>query len=182
MYGTISRSLVALLLCALTACLLPGCENPEEDIDLTVSELEDASARRNGAAFVALLAPESFTHYDRMIQLALNATPKQLQSMSIMDKLDIVMMRNRMKRKDLEAIDGKAWIAKAVGEGWYEAEGGDEADVHERNITVRGSTATVEIIYDARWGLFQGADSLERVRDTMSFIKVDDRWLYDYRR
>lgn len=89
-----------------------------------------------------------------------------------------------MTRKNLAALDGRGWIVHAVNNGWYElheADEDEEALRKKQTVTVRGSTATVERYY-GEWGFFSGGRTGDPVKDYMTFNKVGDRWLYDFRR
>lgn len=175
------RGSVALLAALLLALAAPGCDDASGEIERTLDELRDASLRHNGEAFASLLAPESFGPYTQLIAQALDATPEQVSGLSISQKVDLVMMRNRMKRKDLAAMDGRAWVVHAVNQGWYEIPEQDEEVKKMQTVKVRGNSASVETYY-GEWGMFSGGRNGEPIKDTLGFIKVEDRWLYDFRR
>lgn len=167
----------------LVACLLvPACdEGVKEDVDLTMSEMRAAAQRRDGEAFANLLAPESFDYYGRLIKLALDGQFRQLDGLTITEKLDVIMMRHRCTRKELAPMDGRGWIVFAVNKGWYDGPNFDEESIYQRNVKLRGSTATLEVVYDIAQPLFTGEGSGKRLRDYFTFLKVEDRWLADWR-
>lgn len=160
---------------------LAGCGGEREQIEATFEEISQAATRGDGEAFVRLLAPESFAHYDTLIQMALNGKAVQVAALPLTDRAEIVMMRNRMTRKELSAMDGRSWLVHAVRNQWY---GGalDEDVIYKKRFTVRGTTADVEVVYEFAWALFSGQHAGERMKDHFTFIKVEDRWLLDYRR
>jgi hypothetical protein len=159
-----------------------GCDDTRPEIERTVEELEAAIAAGDGERFVAGLAPETFQHYDRMVKLALDGTARQVQVLSLTEKLDIIVMRHRMTRRDLSKMDGRAWLKQMVTRSW----GGNiiaaPEYVDHKNVHVRGSSATLEIVYDVRQPMFSGEGSGRKLSDRIDFIKVEDRWLADWRR
>ncbi|MFM9996355.1 MAG: hypothetical protein ACKVU4_11205 [Phycisphaerales bacterium] len=174
--------LFAALLLAWALAFAPGCDAAvAEDIELTLTDMRSAADRQDGEAFVNLLAPESFDYYERVRKLALDASYARIDALTITEKLDILVMRNRCTRKQLEPLDGRGWVVYAIGEGWYDGPRFDEESVHERNVTVRGTTATLEVVYKARQAHFTGEGSGQRVSDTFTFLQVEDRWLADWR-
>ncbi len=161
---------------------LAACDEAAEEIELTLAELENAAASRNGEGFARGLAPESFQHYDRLIKFALDGKYEQVLKLPHEERLDILIMRNRSTRKELSKMDGRAWVVHFVNQGWHEGVLPPEEYVDRKIITSRGNTASMEIIYDLRQPIFTGAGSGDKLSDTMTFQRVEDRWLVDARR
>ncbi len=178
-----SLRILGALAAALALLFIPGgCDDAREEIDLTMADLDSAAQRRDGEGFARLLAPESFQHYDRLRKIALDGTVEQIHRLPHSEKLDVVMMRNRSTRKELGAMDGRAWVVHVVRQGWIDGVSPPEELVSKKNVRVTANSATLEIVYNVRQPLFTGEGSLEKYSDTIAFQKVDDRWLADARR
>ena len=174
--------LVAVLGLVASLVLAIGCDDTRAEIEQTIEDLEAAIAAGDGERFVDGLAPETFQHYDRIIKLALDGTPRQVQVLSVTEKLDIIVMRHRMTRKDLSKMDGRAWLKQMVTRSWGGSIIAAPEYVDHKNVLSRGSSATLEVVYDVRQPMFSGEGSGKKLADRIDFIKVEDRWLADWRR
>jgi hypothetical protein len=173
MGGMYPKRNFAVLAAVLVLLVVPaGCDESREEVELTWQELNTTAARRDGEGFASLLAPESFQHFDRIIKIALDAPYDKTSRLPVGERYEMLRMRNRMKRKDLSKMDGRAWVVHAVSQGWY---GGSEETVLKiGEIKARGNSATADIVFE--W------DRVETiVVTTLSFNKVEDRWLVDWR-
>lgn len=179
---TIRRGITGALVLALSLLAASCGEDELAAIEQTMQELDAAAARQDGETFVTLLAPESFDYYDQLLKRALNAEYRTIQTLSITEKHELLVMRNRCTRKELEPMDGRAWVVHAVNKGWYGGITLEDESVFDKRIEQRGSTAHLIITYDAFQRRGTGEGSGQRVTDTLTFIKIEDRWLADWRR
>ncbi len=175
MGGMYPKRNFAVLAAVLALLVVPaGCDESREEVELTWQELNTTAARSDGEGFANLLAPESFQHFDRIIKLALDAPYDKTLRLPVAERREILRMRNRMKRKDLSKMDGRAWVVHAVSQGWYGGGGSGETVLKIGEIKARGNSATADIVYEL--------SSVEKiVITTLSFNKVEERWLVDWR-
>lgn len=166
---------IAVLAVAALLFVPAGCDDAREEVELTWQELNTTAARRDGEGFARLLSPESVGHFDRLIKVALDAPYAKTQRLPVRERYEILRMRNRMKRKDLSKMDGRAWVVHAVNQGWY---GGSEDTVLKiGRIRTSGNSATADIVYEIPGRVVDK----DLVITTLAFNKVEDRWLVDVR-
>jgi hypothetical protein len=87
-----------------------------------------------------------------------------------------------MTRKDLSKMDGRAWLKQVVVRSWGGNIVAAPEYVDHKTVRARGSSATLEIVYDLEQPLFSGEGSGRTLSDRIDFIKVENRWLADWRR
>lgn len=148
--------------------LASGCNQEEKqairETTRLVDELTDAA---KGEEAVALFAPEAIEHFGRLVRFALDAPAVQVQSLPVSDQMHVLMMRNRMTRKELSPLDGRGWLIHAINKEWWF----DPESWEARDIRLRGNSAQATAYLDG-----------EETEMVLDFVKVDDRWTIDYRR
>jgi hypothetical protein len=180
MGGMYPKRNLAVLAAVLALLVVPaGCDESREEIELTWQEVNTTASQRNGEGYARLLAPESFQHFDRIIKIALDAPYEKTQRLPVSERYDMLMMRNRMTRKELSKMDGRAWVVHAVSQGWYQESGDVAAELRLKigNIRARGNSATADIVFEIPGRVVDKDFVITR----LSFAKVEDRWLVDLR-
>ncbi len=161
----VGRAGVAIIL-ACAACGA-GCDQSDRSaIRDTVRHMDALTDGGDGEGAAALIAPESFAYYDRLVKLALDASAKEVWALPAGDQSEILRMRNRLSRKELGAMDGRGWVVHSIKQGWWR----DEESWDAGRIKVRGNSATGVAYLDG-----------EETIMTLQFVKVEGRWLADYR-
>lgn len=117
---------VALLL----ALFAGGCEDPHAQekaaIIASLEQLDEANRRCDGDAAVAVMSSASLSEYTRLVMLALDGSRLEVLSLSPSDQMQIVSLRNRLSRQQLESMDGREYQRFATASCWYDfAEEGD---------------------------------------------------------
>jgi hypothetical protein len=164
--NTYLRPLISLLLISI---LLPGCEDPSApEIRASFDEINRLFDTREGEKAVALLAPPSIRQYDQWLPYARSATRDQIAALPAVDRAEILMMRHRLTRSELETLDGRAYLILGTNRGWF-ATDSNSADIQLGRIRVRDTTASAEIIDDG-----------ERSNATYNFELIDGVWRLDW--
>jgi hypothetical protein len=160
-------------LVALSSLLFAGCDADDRaGVLQTLTELDEAVDARDGSAFCALVSPETHDYYTTMIQTALTADVRQTRALNFGDKFEVLYMRARFTRADLQGLDGRGYLAMCVRKGLFDDGVREKAEYKIRAMKVEGSSATADIMY---------VDTPDIV-ETMNFVRVEDRWLCDWRR
>jgi hypothetical protein len=126
-----------------------GCEDPQaaekEAILACLRQLDEANASCDGAGAVAVMSQRGLDEYTRLVKLALDGSKSDVQSLSPLEMLEVIQLRHRMKRQQLEQMDGKAYQEYATGQCWYTGAGGSwEESIGE--IYVSGDTAYADVL------------------------------------
>lgn len=144
-----------------------GCDQSDRSaIRATVQQMDAMTDGGDGEGAAGLIAPESFAYYDRLVKLSRDAGAKEIWGLPAADQSEILRMRNRVPRKDLGALDGRGWVVHSIKQAWWH----DEESWDARRIKVRGNSATCTAYVDG-----------EETLTTLHFVRVEDRWLIDYR-
>lgn len=150
--GTIQRS-VAVMAACLLALALAGCEDPHAEdktaIRAAVKQLDDANEACDGEAAVAVMSSAALDQYSQIVQLALNGTEREVRGLKPTDLGQVIALRHRMTRKELEGMDGRAYQAFATSACWYSGYGEEYAWATSMGaIRVVGDYAYVDIVDD----------------------------------
>lgn len=149
MMGTTLFRIVILMLAALLA--LPGCEDPNAEevaaIRASLRKLDEANRNCDGAAAVAVMSSRGLAEYDRVVRLALDATAAEVHELLPGEMWHVIQLRHRLTRRELEAMDGRAYQEYATGNCWYSFDD-DEGSYDESigAIHVSGDTAYGDIL------------------------------------
>ena len=124
-------------LAVLAALMLTGCEDPHAEdkaaIRACLRQLDQANQECDGAKAVACMSSEALDEYTRLVNLALDGTRDQVLALYPADKWQIIQIRNRMTRREVQGMDGAAYQRHATGECWYLA-WDDEDTAYEDDI------------------------------------------------
>jgi hypothetical protein len=157
--------LLALPVLALSL-LLAGCDDgASEQVRDAFDAYKDAIAQRNGEAVLKVIDPQNVKHYDQFLQIARAGTKEQITRLPLIQRLYVLMMRNRLKPGTLRSIDGAGFVKLAVERGWYFS-GDDMSDVKLGRISVKQPRASAVVFI----GRFKTDARFE-------FVNVEGTWL-----
>jgi hypothetical protein len=71
-----------------------------------------------GDAAAALLSQNTVDYYDEMRQLALFASAEAVRAQSLVNQMQVLMLRMRVPTEELESMKARDLIAHAVDQGW----------------------------------------------------------------
>lgn len=116
-----------------------------EDVKSTYAAYLQACEANDGTGAAALLSSRSFDHYAALLQLGLNASESQTRKLQPHQLIEVAIMRQKGKRKDLKSLDGRGYVTHAVKNGWW---GGSNLGIKD----VRVMTNWGEIVlHDQEW-------------------------------
>lgn len=182
--------LVAVVLFLISLLGLAGCEDPdaaEKDAIMdSLRQLDQANIDCDGAAAVAVMSSEGIADYTRLVNLALDGTRVEVLGLEPSELMQVLQLRNRLTRAQLEQMDGAAYQEYATSECWYISD--DIEDVGYEwsvdDIKVYGDLAHAAILDEdgKDSGLvveFAKEDGVWKVNE-FCFHRLYDEWLYSY--
>ena len=161
-------SLVAVLAALV---FLAGCDSRAEDRGALVDVMEaidDCNNRADGKAILELVTRESVERYGELVRLGLDGTREEVLTRGPNDQLEILRMRARAKRSELEKLSPRQYVAFATSRGWYRQPESDRGTTSLREIRFGPSGATAEPVLDG-----------EPVGERIRFVEEDGRWKLD---
>lgn len=148
-------------------CLAGACgDSDRQAIRATMQEVDALTDASRGEEAAALMAPESFDYYERLRRIALDGAAREVHALPAVEQAEVLSMRNRMDRAQLDALDGRGWVVHAVNQGWWR----DEESWDVGRVRVRGNSASGTAFIDG-----------EETILTIHFVRVGDRWTVDQR-
>lgn len=165
-----TRPLLTVLLCAL-ALACASCGDPREAaIEAAYYDMENAFNSGHGATAVALYSADSFTVYDALLKHALESDEATVKRLPAPLVGELLMMRNRCERQQIERMDGRAWVKHATDQGWYRYEEDPNrpeyfVELGAIRIAPDGASASAQLIWDG-----------EPMQSRIEFVFEDDRW------
>jgi hypothetical protein len=166
---------VALALALLLFTLhLPACDRAQaEEVRDAYDQINAAFDANDGKTVVALLNQKSIDQYDRYTELARTGTRDQIKALPAAERSEIVMIRHRLTRSELQGLDGRGWLVLATSRGWYASVSGEEP-LRLGRIRFQGSSATAEILIDHRLsGYYYDFDLIDGVWK-LDWVRVDE--------
>lgn len=164
------RTLTALLASLL---LLAGCGKNAEDkaqIREVVARLDNANNSSDGATAAAIFTDETFRFYEQLLPIGLNGTEGQVRALPSAEMLEVLLMRARGTRKELEKLDGRGYVEYGTSKGWYVTPPADRTEDTLRNWQFGNGWAKAEVVSDG-----------EPTGIVNRFEKVDGAWKIDER-
>lgn len=138
--------LLALLLAAVASFV--GCDKQKSADQEAIRKLWDewhrVNTQRDGVAAINVYSSDTFDYYARVVKLAMDAKQEEIFKEDFVTIREILRMRCRATRKQLQRLDGRAYTAFATSQGWY-ASDGDPMVL--KDIRIAGDFATA-VMYD----------------------------------
>jgi hypothetical protein len=158
---------VAALLLSCFPLVLAGCgDNLEQEARDAWAEYTAAEASRDLETVLKMTDQAYFERLDFLVKMARTGERGRVQRMTPAEKLEIVMMRNRLSKAELATMDGRKWLTKTTTEGWENDEGGGNVTLGE--ITGKGARKKAQIVVN-------GIET----KLTVDLIKTGDQWAID---
>jgi hypothetical protein len=134
-----------LAILALTAC---GGRSENDAILETFSGYKQAILNKDGAAAVQHVPRETIDYYQQMVDWSLTADRDSLESLSTINKLGVLLMRQRIPADKLRMLDGKEAFIYAVDNGWI----GERSTIATEigDIQISGDRATAAVYINAQ--------------------------------
>ncbi len=103
---------------------------------------------REGDAVAALVTPGTIAMFEERRRLALHADRGELERRSTSTQHAVLLLRQAMDPRRLEALDGRGVVAASVEAGWADTRGDAEARV----ARIEGDVAVFRFVSDGRVG------------------------------
>lgn len=149
MTATIRFRVLASVVLLLFGVGLPACDKHAEQ-KKAIREVYDTynqtAESGDGPGQAAVLSANTLTHYDKLLKIGLNGKADEVMALSPSAQHEILAMRNRATRKQLQGYTGKGYVIHAVKQGWWSGFGDDEWKL--RSIKVNGDSAEARIVED----------------------------------
>jgi hypothetical protein len=134
-----------------------------EDIQLVYDRYREALMDRDGQQVAGIVTEESVRQFERLRDHALYLDADSVRLLPITEALVVLLVRLRYTAEELEALDGRDFLAEAVGQGWIGREGTQRLEIGA--IHIAGDEATADVIHD-------GHQTAMRMR----FVRQDGAW------
>ena len=138
------RALIAAL------CLLPAATAlAADDVDAVrgaFSAYRSAILSGEGDAAAALLSRSTYDYYDEMRRLALEGSPEAVQAQSLVNQMQVLLLRLRVPREKLESLSAEALVAHTVYQGWVAKS--SVLRLEPGKVVPEGDAAVLHVIID----------------------------------
>ncbi len=151
---------------------LGGCEQrtqDKSDIKQVFTTYYDCNNGRDGAGLMDIFTDATFDRYGELVKLGLDGRPEQVRALTFMEKREVLTMRIKGRRADLEGMDGRRYVEHATSSGWYVLpEDQRSVDTLEDFRFEGESVARPMLVSDGEW---------TQIRPR--FVKENGRWKLD---
>jgi hypothetical protein len=139
------RSAALAVLCLLGVCHAALAESETEAVRKTFDDYRAAVLANDGRAAEYLLSKGTVDYYGEMRELALRASSESVQSQTLVDQMQVLLLRIRMDPAQLEAMSGSELLIHSVERGWIGKEGITRAQLGKLSIEESTAVAHAEI-------------------------------------
>lgn len=138
---------------------LPACEQEQAGSGAEVSSTEESAARevagcfaaykdailsQQGEAAVDRLSRNTVDEFENYVGMALGAEREELEALSLINRMQVILMRHRIPLETLRELTGRSAVVYAVDRDWI---GKDEVIRTELGeVSIHGDRATAEVI------------------------------------
>lgn len=161
-----------LTLALLPTLLLCACEEPDTPeaagVRAAYQGLEYAAETFDGEEAVSYVAQRSIDYYTGIVRLAIDGSKEQVLALPHIDVYEVIAMRNRVDLKELEKMDGRAWLVYSLSQDWSLDDEEEMEPIELGRISVSGDYASAALI-----------DQGTRTGRFVDFYLEDGRWKID---
>lgn len=119
-----------------------------DGVKKTFADYRSAVLDQRGKDAVQLLSKATIDEYQKYVDWALKADKKTLESLSMMNRLQVMTLRHRVEPETLRKLTGKSAIIHAVDRNWIGKNGVIRTSLGK--IDVVENSATAEVIIGER--------------------------------
>jgi hypothetical protein len=145
MRNVVGRRSLGLLLALWTTVALA---DDAEDIRQVFGSYRAALLAGQGEAAAVLLSRSTHAYYDEMRRLALFGDAASVQRLSMVDQINVLLLRLRIPVDELERLSPQELIVHAVNQGWIGKNGVSNTQAGE--VLTEGDVAVVHAIVGGR--------------------------------
>ena len=162
-----TRGKVVVIMSAILASGGVARAGAEEEIRSVYDQYREAMLAKAGETAASLMSKESIAYHQTNRDLALDATREVLKQRLFVEQNQVLLLRLRMTREELEKLSGQALVAHLVSKGWVTMPGTTQATLGK--VQVEG----VEALGQSMIGEREGA------LDYFRFAKEEAGWRVD---
>jgi len=144
-YAASIRAAALALLCLMSVCPAALAGSEEEAIRKAFEAYRTALLASDGRAAEYLLSKGTIDYYVELRDLALYAPSESLQGQTLVDQMQVLLLRIRMDPEQLEAMSGSELLVHSVEQGWIGKEGITRARLGKLRIAESSAVAHAEI-------------------------------------
>jgi len=148
------------------ACNRTTGTSEEKSVAQIWEAYRSAVLKADGKTAVDCVSSNTIELYQEYRDLAVSGDKKSIESQSMVNRMQILLMRHRIDPKLLRAMDGAAVFAHAVDKNWIGKNGVIRAGLED--ISVSGSRATAKVTADGK-----------STGEHFHFVKEAESWKYD---
>jgi hypothetical protein len=154
------RVLAVLILVGLASGVTAGCsgssaeqgkpseatlgEPTPESVTASFTAYAKAVTAKDGGRSADLMSTSSRAYYDRIRDLAVDATPKVLAKERLVDQITVLSMRAKLSPKVLRTADARSLISSAVQQDLISQNSGAAQALQQ--VKISGSTASAQLV------------------------------------
>jgi hypothetical protein len=153
--------------CLSALIVVPGCDDLETEVRDTFAQYSAARNNRDLNTVLEMTDPKYIDHLDYIVKMARTGEKDRVLRMTAAERLQLVMMRNRLTKAELAAMDGKGWLGRKIQEGWTR-DFDEEPELQLGEISIKRPRAFASLVVD-------GADTPFK----LEFVKTGDKWVID---
>ncbi len=112
-----SQLLIAASVLALLSASVASADDSTE-VQESFSAYRSAILSGNGTSAIRYLSSSTFEYYDQMRSLALDGDLEKVQGLSLINQMQVLMLRLRVPAEQLGAMTPRELVAYSVDEGW----------------------------------------------------------------
>ncbi|MCI0378867.1 MAG: hypothetical protein L0215_14770 [Gemmataceae bacterium] len=129
-------------------------------------EYRSALLNQDGKAAVACVSSTTLKMYQEYRDLAVSGDEQTIKNLSMINRMQVLLIRHRMDPKLLVPMDGQAVFAHGVDQNWIGKNSVVRAGLQD--IAVSGPRATARVTAEGK-----------PTRELFHFVKEGDRWTLD---
>lgn len=119
-------------------------EGPEaEAVRETFEHYRRALLAEDGESAAGLVSTNTLEAYQRYRDLALTGSEDAVKELSMVERMQVLLLRHRIEPDALEMMTGRGTFAHAVDEAWVGSGGIQRLQIHR--VTVRGDEANANV-------------------------------------
>ncbi len=122
----------------------PPTTDDGKAIHAAFSAYHQAVFTGDGQAASELIDDDSIAYYQRVRDLAFDASADETKALDVSDKLTVLLIRARVSAADLQALDGRGLFVMMVEQGWVAKQSAENVDLAD--IVVDGDAATGRMV------------------------------------
>ena len=136
------KTIVLLLAFTLPVCSFAG---EPEDVHATFDGYKSAVLSQKGEAAVGFVTKGTVEEFQNYVNWALDADRKTLESLSLANRLQVVLIRHRVPAAELTKMDGKSCFVYAVDRDWIGKNGVIHLGLGKVDISNERATAEATV-------------------------------------